>query len=91
MLTPHSRSRDQLAQIAWAVQAPGGRIWMQALGNALDARIHSIVENVEPLSSRQIYSNGVVRGVLEVPGGTSRMFGIAVGDRVAHPIFRATK
>jgi len=56
-----------------------------------DGRIHSIVENVEPLSSRQIYSNGVVRGVLEVPGGTSRMFGIAVGDRVAHPIFRATK
>jgi hypothetical protein len=51
--------------------------------------IHSIAENVEPLSSRQIYSNGAVRGVLEVAGGTSRTFGIAVGDRVAHPIFRS--
>lgn len=56
-----------------------------------DGRIHSIVENVEPLSSRQIYSNGPVRGVLEVPGGTARIFGIAVGDRVAHPIFRSAR
>ena len=54
-----------------------------------DGRIHSIAENVEPLSSAQIYSNGAVRGVLEVSGGTSKIFGIAVGDRVAHPIFRS--
>jgi uncharacterized membrane protein (UPF0127 family) len=54
-----------------------------------DGRIHSIAENVEPLSSGQIYSNGAVRGVLEVSGGTSKIFGIAVGDRVAHPIFRS--
>jgi uncharacterized membrane protein (UPF0127 family) len=56
-----------------------------------DGRIHSIAENVEPLSTRQIYSNGAVRGVLEVPGGTCKIFGIAVGDRVAHPIFRAPR
>jgi uncharacterized membrane protein (UPF0127 family) len=56
-----------------------------------DGRVHNIVENVEPLSPRQIYSNGPVRGVLEVPGGTSRIFGIAVGDRVAHPIFRSAR
>ena len=54
-----------------------------------DGRIHSIAENVEPQSSRQIYSNGAVRGVLELLGGSSRNFGIAVGDRVAHPSFRS--
>jgi uncharacterized membrane protein (UPF0127 family) len=54
-----------------------------------DGRIHSIAENLEPQSSRQIHSNGAVRGVLEVLGGSSRNFGIAVGDRVAHPIFRS--
>ncbi len=32
-----------------------------------DGSIHKIAENVEPLSSRQIYSNGATRGVLEVP------------------------
>ena len=53
-----------------------------------NGRIHRIAEDVEPLSSRQIYSNGPVRAVLEVIGGTARKLGIAVGDRVAHPIFR---
>jgi uncharacterized membrane protein (UPF0127 family) len=56
-----------------------------------DGRISSIAENVEPGSSRQIYSNGTVRGVLEVPGGTSKIFGISVGDRVAHAIFGAPR
>ena len=56
-----------------------------------DGNISSIVENAEPGSSRQIYSSGTVRGVLEVPGGTARILGIAVGDRVAHPIFRAAR
>ena len=53
-----------------------------------NGHIHRIAEDVEPLSSRQIYSNGPVRAVLEVIGGTARKLGIAVGDRVAHPIFR---
>jgi uncharacterized membrane protein (UPF0127 family) len=53
-----------------------------------DGRIHRIAENVEPRSSRQIYSGGPVRGVLEVAAGTARKFGIAPGDQVAHPIFR---
>jgi uncharacterized membrane protein (UPF0127 family) len=56
-----------------------------------DGRISSIAENTEPGSSRQIYSNGMVRGVLEVLGGTAKILGIAVGDRVAHPIFRANR
>lgn len=54
---------------------------------AADGRIHRIAENTEPLSERIIPSGGPVRGVLEVIGGTARKLGIAVGDRVAHPMF----
>lgn len=52
-----------------------------------DGRIMRIAENTEPLSERIVPSNGPVRAVLEVIGGTSRKLGIAPGDRVAHPIF----
>ena len=52
-----------------------------------DGTIHRIAENTVPLSTRNIPSSGPVRAVLEVIGGTSRKLGIAVGDRVAHPIF----
>ncbi|HEY0223083.1 MAG TPA: DUF192 domain-containing protein [Pseudolabrys sp.] len=52
-----------------------------------DGTILRIVENAEPLSTRLIPSGGRVLGVLEVIGGTARKFGIAPGDRVAHPIF----
>jgi len=54
-----------------------------------DGRILRIAENTEPLSTRMIPSGGPVRAVLEVIGGTTRKFGIAPGDRVAHPIFNA--
>jgi hypothetical protein len=53
-----------------------------------DGQIRRIAENVEPQSSRQIFSEGPVRAVLEVPAGTCRLLGIAAGDRVAHLIFR---
>src|SRR6478736_3284952 len=52
-----------------------------------DGRILRIAENTEPLSTRLIPSNGPVRAVLEVIGGTTQKLGIAVGDRVAAPIF----
>jgi uncharacterized membrane protein (UPF0127 family) len=52
-----------------------------------DGRILRIAENTEPLSQKLIPSGGPIRGVLEVIAGTSRKLGIAVGDRVAHPIF----
>jgi uncharacterized membrane protein (UPF0127 family) len=52
-----------------------------------DGRILSIAEATEPLSTKLIPSGGKVRGVLEVIAGTARKFGIAPGDRVAHPIF----
>ena len=54
-----------------------------------DGRILRIAEKTEPMSERIIPSGGPVRAVLEVVGGTTRKLGIAPGDRVAHPIFKA--
>jgi uncharacterized membrane protein (UPF0127 family) len=53
-----------------------------------DGQILRIAENTEPLSTRMIPSGGPVLAVLEVIGGTARKYGIAPGDRVAHPIFK---
>jgi uncharacterized protein len=71
-------------------------MWMQNTYISLDmifirgdGRILRIAENTEPLSTRIISSGGPVRAVLEVIAGTARKFGIAPGDRVAHPIFKA--
>jgi hypothetical protein len=54
-----------------------------------DGRILRIQENAEPLSQKMIPSGGPVLAVLEVIGGTARKLGIAPGDRVAAPIFKA--
>jgi len=54
-----------------------------------DGRIARIVADTEPLSDAVIGSGGPVRAVLELPAGTSADLGIAVGDRVVHPIFGA--
>jgi uncharacterized membrane protein (UPF0127 family) len=52
-----------------------------------DGRILRIAENTEPQSTRIISSGGAAKGVLEVIAGTARKYGIAPGDRVAHPLF----
>jgi uncharacterized membrane protein (UPF0127 family) len=52
-----------------------------------DGRILRIAENTEPQSTRIISSGGLAKGVLEVIAGTARKYGIAPGDRVAHPLF----
>jgi uncharacterized protein len=52
-----------------------------------DGRILRIAENTEPLSTKIIPSRGLAKGVLEVIAGTAQKFGIAAGDRVAHPLF----
>jgi uncharacterized membrane protein (UPF0127 family) len=52
-----------------------------------DGRVLRIAENTEPESTRIISSNGLARGVLEVPAGTAQKYGIAPGDRVSHPLF----
>jgi uncharacterized membrane protein (UPF0127 family) len=52
-----------------------------------DGRILRIAENTEPQSTKIIPSGGLAKGVLEVIAGTAQKYGIAVGDRVAHPLF----
>jgi len=52
-----------------------------------DGHILRVAQNVEPLSTIAIPSGGVVRGVLEVTGGTAKKYGIGPGDRVGHPLF----
>src|ERR1700752_1611013 len=52
-----------------------------------DGRILPIAESPEPLSTKIIPSRGLAKGVLEVIAGTAQKYGIAPGDRVAHPLF----
>jgi uncharacterized protein len=54
-----------------------------------DGRILRIAENTEPQSTKTIPSMGLAKGVLEVIAGTAKKYGIAPGDRVAHPLFNA--
>ncbi len=53
-----------------------------------DGRIARIAENTEPLSEAHIFAGAPVKGVLEVPAGTAKRYGIAPGDKVAHRFFR---
>ncbi len=52
-----------------------------------DGRILRIAENTVPQSTAIIPSRGRAKGVLEVIAGTAKKYGIAPGDRVAHPLF----
>jgi len=52
-----------------------------------DGRIARIAENTKVLSEDIIPSGQPVRAVLEVAAGTAKRYGIAPGDKVAHPIF----
>jgi len=54
-----------------------------------DGRIWMIAEETTPLSEKTILADGPIRAALELKGGTSRLLGIEVGDRVLHPIFEA--
>jgi uncharacterized membrane protein (UPF0127 family) len=54
-----------------------------------DGRILRIAENTEPMSTKIIPSRGLAKGVLEVIAGTAQKYGIAPGDRVAHPLFNS--
>ncbi|MBS7545062.1 DUF192 domain-containing protein [Ancylobacter oerskovii] len=54
-----------------------------------DGRIARIAADTTPLSTRTIESGEPVRGVLELPAGTAKARGIAVGDRVRHRFFEA--
>lgn len=52
-----------------------------------DGRIARIAADTTPLSTETISSGGPVRAVLELPAGTAKARGIAVGDKVRHRIF----
>lgn len=54
---------------------------------ATDGRVVGIKERAVPQSSEIITAPGLVRGVLEINGGTAHRLGLAVGDRVLHPVF----
>jgi len=54
---------------------------------APDGRIIRIAENAVPRSEAAIESMGVVSGVLELAGGTSRRLGFRAGDRVRYAAF----
>jgi hypothetical protein len=54
-----------------------------------DGRILRIAQNTEPQSTFAIPSGGLVKGVLEVVGGTAKKYGIVPGDRVGHRLFAA--
>jgi len=51
-------------------------------------KITHIVERTVPESTELIGSNGPVRAVLELNGGTASRLGIKVGDQVLHPAFQ---
>ena len=52
-----------------------------------DGRIVNIHERAVPMSEAMIPSQGVVRAVIELNGGTAARLGIRPGDRVIYPIF----
>jgi uncharacterized protein len=47
-----------------------------------------IHERAVPMSEAIIESNGSVRAVLELNGGTVQRLGLKIGDRLIHPMFR---
>jgi uncharacterized membrane protein (UPF0127 family) len=52
-----------------------------------DGRIVNIHERAVPMSEAMIPSQGMVRAVIELNGGTAARLGIRPGDRVIYPIF----
>ncbi len=52
-----------------------------------DGLIANIAERTVPGSLTPVESDGAVRGVLELNGGTSARLGIKAGDKVIHPLF----
>jgi uncharacterized protein len=56
-----------------------------------DGRIVNIHERAVPMSETLIPSQGEVRAVVELNGGTAARLGIRPGDRVIYPIFAAGK
>lgn len=64
------------------------RIPLDMLFIRRDGRVANIAQRTIPFSEATISSQGPVRAVLELNGGTAERLGIKAGDRVVHPMFR---
>ena len=64
------------------------RIPLDMLFIANDGKIVNIAERTIPFSEQIIPSDGPVRAVLELNGGTVARLAIRPGDRVVHPMFK---
>lgn len=64
------------------------RLPLDMLFIARDGRIVNIRERAVPFDETSIYSEGPVRSVLELNGGTVARLGIKSGDVVRHALFR---
>ena len=53
-----------------------------------DGRVVNIHARAVPFDETSIHSDGPVRGVLELNGGTAARLGLKAGDVVRHAIFR---
>lgn len=69
-------------------------MWMKNTPLSLDmlfidtaGRISQVEARTRPFSTESIHSREDVLAVLELNGGTAARLGIAVGDRVRHPLF----
>jgi uncharacterized membrane protein (UPF0127 family) len=67
------------------------RIPLDMLFIARDGRIVNIAKRTVPFSEQSIFSDGPVRAVLELNGGTADKLQIKPGDKVVHPVFSNTR
>lgn len=104
--TPSKRSRGLMFRKSMAADAgmlfPFGReevahFWMRnteipldMLFVARDGRIADMHEMAVPFSEQAIRSSQAVWAVLELNGGTVKLLGIRVGDRILHAVFSNT-
>jgi uncharacterized membrane protein (UPF0127 family) len=85
MLFPYSEARE-LSMWMHNTYIPLDMLFIRP-----DGVIHRIEARAEPMSDRIINSDGPVSAVLELPGGASERLGIKAGDRVRHPLFKASE
>ena len=67
------------------------RIPLDMLFVARDGRIVNIAKRTVPFSEQSIFSDGPVRAVLELNGGTADKLQIKPGDKIVHPVFNNTR
>ena len=61
---------------------------MEAASGVTHRRVLNIAQRAVPFTEHSISSEGPVRAVLELNGGTAERLGLKPGDRVIHAMFR---